>query len=497
MVKNTLIASLIVIAAFLRLFKIDQYMTFLGDEGRDALIIKDLLVNGNIPFIGAPSSVGTIYLGPLYYYMMALSMAVWWLNPIAAAVMVALLGTACVYLIYYLTKEWFGFTSGIIAAGLYAISSVPIIYARSSWNPNPVPFFVLLAFLGIHKSFQKGNYRWLFLTGASLSALFQMHYLSLIIFPAVGFLWLVQYRHIRKSVSEVKKFLLSTFGAVILALLILLPWLLFDFKHNFLNIRGIIHLFTASESAVSVSFLSLLQKPAPIFYQSLINRYLTGEQVFLALFVSLLMILFLGWGLYKKRGKARWPFMILSAWLVSGLVMLTLYHNQIYDHYINSLSPIPFIIFGAFFASEAFALNTPFRFIKNIVLTVVLIIIVALNIQHNPLNVVPNRQLQKTQEIAKFIITKSENKPFNFALIARSNYDSAYQYYLDIYGHKAKQVPFEVTDQLFVVCEDNPCAPVGNSKYEIAAFGWTKEAEHYTLEGVQIYKLIPHPDQPK
>ena len=35
--------------------------------------------------------------------------------------------------------------AGLVAALLYAISPTVIIYSRSSWNPNIMPFFALLS----------------------------------------------------------------------------------------------------------------------------------------------------------------------------------------------------------------------------------------------------------------------------------------------------------------------------------------------------------------
>jgi hypothetical protein len=46
-----------------------------------------------------------------------------------------------------------------------------------------------------------------------------------------------------------------------------------------------------------------------------------------------------------------------------------------------------------------------------------------------------------------------------------------------------------------VVCEDANCQPVGNSKYEIAAFGWASEEWEQELDGVKIFKLVPNPQQ--
>ena len=122
-----------------------------------------------------------------------------------------------------------------------------------------------------------------------------------------------------------------------------------------------------------------------------------------------------------------------------------------------------------------------------------LIILTVVNLQKNPLQYSPNNQLKKTQDVAKFIIDKSNDEDFNFALLSENNYDSAYQFYLETFGYKPKQVPFDKTDQLFVVCEDQFCDPTHNAKYEIAAFGMSKIEWMEETFGVKIYKLVANP----
>src|SRR3989344_6213431 len=99
-----IIFLILIIAGFSRLYKIDQYMNFLGDEGRDALMIQRILVDHDFPLLGPTTSVGNIYLGPLYYYMMTIPMAIFWLNPVAAAVMVAVLGILTIGLVYFFAR---------------------------------------------------------------------------------------------------------------------------------------------------------------------------------------------------------------------------------------------------------------------------------------------------------------------------------------------------------------------------------------------------------
>lgn len=472
------IILVLILAAFLRFYKLDVYMTFLGDEGRDVLIIKKILLDHDLPFIGPPTSVGNIYLGPLYYYMMTIPMAIFWLNPVAAAGMMALIGTTIVAFIYYLGKVWFGKVPGLIAAFLYAISPVTITYSRSSWNPNPTPFFALLGIWSLYKAHHSRDFRWFILTGAALAAALQMHYLALLLLPIFAILWLYElFTKIGRKLNG-RYFLVGTIGGVVTFWLLMLPLILFDLKHNFLNFRAITEFLTNRES-LDFDFVATFFRIPNIYVNNLIGRYISSSIWPLTVTVLLLTI----FPLLKVR---RWPQLALGIWLTLGIVGLSFYKSTIYDHYLGFLNPAPFLLLGASFV-----------FIKNNYLKVTFLLLIILltivNLQKNPLRFAPNNQLGRTQDVARFIVRMSNNKPFNFALLAKNNYDSAYQFYLDKFGHKPKQVPFEITDQLFVVCEDPECAPINNPKYEIAAFGWAKIEREEEFSGVKVFKLVHNP----
>src|SRR3989344_4823774 len=147
-----ILSLILLFAAFLRLYKIGAYMNFLGDEGRDMIAIYEIL-HGNLTLLGPASSVGGLFLGPIYYYFAAPFLFLSRYDPVGPSIMAALFGVASVFLVYKIGKEFFGEGAGIIASLLYAISPVVIIYSRSSWSPNIVPFFSIatlyLMFKGI------------------------------------------------------------------------------------------------------------------------------------------------------------------------------------------------------------------------------------------------------------------------------------------------------------------------------------------------------------
>jgi 4-amino-4-deoxy-L-arabinose transferase-like glycosyltransferase len=149
-----IIVLILIIAAFYRLYRIKDYMVFLGDEGRDALVAYQIL-HGNLTLLGPTASVGGFFLGPIYYYFMAPFLWLYNYDPVGPAIMVALFGIATVWFIYKIGKEFFGTEVGLIAAGLYAISPLVVTYSRSSWNPNLMPFFSLLALYLTYKALEK------------------------------------------------------------------------------------------------------------------------------------------------------------------------------------------------------------------------------------------------------------------------------------------------------------------------------------------------------
>src|SRR3989339_633471 len=113
---------LLIISAFTRLYRLPEYFEFLGDQGRDLVIIRDFLVNHNLFFIGPQTSIGNMYLGPFFYYLIAPSLWLTRLSPLGPSIFVSLLDVATTYLIYRFTKKDLGYFPALISALLFAAS---------------------------------------------------------------------------------------------------------------------------------------------------------------------------------------------------------------------------------------------------------------------------------------------------------------------------------------------------------------------------------------
>ena len=200
-----ILLAILLLGAILRLYKIDGYMTFLGDEGRDAIVVRKLLVYGDPILIGPGTSIGNMYLGPLYYYLIAPSLLLANFSPVGPSVFVALLGVITIGFIYLVARQWFGKVAAVVASILYAISPTVIIYSRSSWNPNVMPFFALLCIYVIWKVWQEKKYNWLIVLGISFAFVLNSHYLGLVLALVLGVFWFLTYLKNKNSRKKLLK----------------------------------------------------------------------------------------------------------------------------------------------------------------------------------------------------------------------------------------------------------------------------------------------------
>jgi len=220
-------------------------MEFLGDQGRDILIIRDFLKNGNLFFIGPQTSIGNMYLGPFFYYLIAPSLLLANFSPIGPAIFIALINIAAVYLVYFIGKKWFNKSTGLISAFIFAISPVAIKYSNFIWNPNIMAFFSLLFVYFFFEAFRTKKYKNFIFASLSFVMVMNSHYLGLALLPFVGLYWLFNlYKIIKKKSPDLKPFLINTFFAFFVFILSLTPQILFDIKHNGQNTKALLTFFT-------------------------------------------------------------------------------------------------------------------------------------------------------------------------------------------------------------------------------------------------------------
>ncbi|HEX8931915.1 MAG TPA: glycosyltransferase family 39 protein [Patescibacteria group bacterium] len=503
-----ILVSILLVAAYLRLWGIGDYMTFLGDEGRDVLVAKGIL-EGHFTLLGPRASAGDFFLGPIYYYMIAPWLWLFRMDPVGPSVMVALIGIVTVWLTYYVGKKWFNETAGLIAAALYAVSPVVIIYSHSSWNPNVLPFFALLLIWLLYKTTQAKNVtRYFISVGFLLGIALQLHYLSLfLVLTVLAYTFWAKWYTVRKIqiINILRHYLEISLGFLIG----FAPFLAFEFRHGFPNIRAILG-FVFSDtlqktyetnatfwSTVSDVFFRAFAKL--VFYYPSPDKYYLFNSLQLTLFAWAVVLIAVAALVSLFLVKNKQVVALTAFWFFIGVIAFGFYKKPIYDYYFTFMFPLPFLIVGNFFSQlPVWGRNKQQKMALFILVAVIFSGIFVYDFSGRPQRYIPNHQKNQAKIISEAVIKYADNKPYNFALISKGNSDHAYRYFLDILGNPPVTIQntildpqrTTVTDQLLIVCEDIECHPLGYSLFDIAGFGRAEIAGSWDVSVVKVYKLV-------
>ena len=512
--QNVLLFAILLMAAFLRLYKISDYMTFLGDEGRDVLVVYNIL-HGKLTLLGPTSSVGGFFLGPIYYYFMAPFLWIFQYDPVGPAVMVALFGVVTVWLVYTVGSEFFNKQTGFIAAFLYAIAPIIIAYSRSSWNPNLMPFFSLLTMYTLYKAVRQKSMVLFLLCGILFGIDMQLHYVELFLGVAIAIYILFANSIYLKNWKKMLLETVTNYIVIFIGFLIgFSPFLAFELRHSFPNEKSILSFILSSgDTGGSNKFFEVT---ADIFFRlfgRLVTNYPPPEQIAAGMHANaaiwynltlLLSVVSFGIFLFRfkqtlaKKDGAFLQMLLLLVWFCVGIAIFGFYKKSIYDYYFEFMFPLPFLFVGFAIASVYANVSPKAKTAGRLIAGIILLSLVWVNLQGIPFRSLPNKQKAQVKEIADFVLSKTDNKPYNFALITGGNSDHAYRYFFKLNERDPVVIEYTgadperktVQEQLLVVCESLPCEPLGHPVWEIAGFGRAEIAGEWKVSVVKVYKLI-------
>lgn len=447
---------------------------FLGDQGRDAIIFKRLITFEHLPAIGAPTSVGLIYMGPFFYYLIAPWLLITNFNPVGAALGTAILSIIALVLQYFIVKKIFGTVVSIIALFLSVFSYVLVDFARFSWNPNLLPQFAFFTWFSLYKAASTKKLIWYFATGAFYALCLQLHYLSL-------FLAIPIFIYIFLGIKIEKKIIISIITRIVAAgfgfALCFLPLILFEIKHQFLNTKAILHLSSA-QGAVRTNYFSSLSETF-----RLLNEYIFHFS-FNATISLLLLIVFGIFFIWTLRNKKYFPLTTLFVVFFSLLFGTALYSGPKYPHYLGAMD----IIYICLIASLLATLATSFKTLPLIIVFICIYIVIQV-ISMPVFTIAAPNQINRARKIAETIYPKITQPIFSVNSLPGRYDDSTFRYFLEIMEKRPLDPEsMQKTDELFITCE-HICEPLKSSQWEISYFA-PKGIEWQTIsEGAYIYKL--------
>jgi hypothetical protein len=442
-----ILLSLILLLAFgLRFYRLNETAPFLGDQGRDLLLIRESLLAGKIPLVSQPTSQG-INAGPAYFYLIIPSLLLSRFHPLGPIWFFTFLGVVTTFLLFKLGEKLWGLMPTFLTTLIYATSPLEIQRTRGFWNPVLLPLLSLSLLWALFQVQEKKKLSWLCLLGFLLGLAVQPHPTAFFLFLLVMGWWIFFFLKKTSPQARLTVFKWSLLGGLFF-LLPLLPYGLYQLQHDWVDFKKIILIFFELflvKGQTAFNLASLGQKGLQLLADQF--SVLTSSHIFLLNFflgLSLIRLTFLA----DKKRISFWP-VFLSGWFLGGLGLVTFYPWGTFAHYASFLWIVPFLFLG-------FTLKKLASFFPTKVLIFLTFVLVLFNISHYLLNLNPTYDLAQAEKTAQVISQKNQGQAVALLLDSpRSPSDAHFRYFLTL-----DKVPLkETTDSevLVFICDQPAC----------------------------------------
>lgn len=321
-----LVIALLVVAAAIRLWRINSDLLIHYDQGKDLLVAQEMWRFHRPTLLGpvADDESTFIYFGPLYYYLISIPLWITGGNPVSAMVFLILLEVGSMGLFYLGARKLFGRQVAILTLALMGVSYGLVSYSR--WLSNAMPILMLgnlLFYLSCLLFEGKNVAKWWWFTMGLIFAFHPASGIGLFIF---GLIWDFNRR------TKIKG--LITDG--IFFLIPAIPQILFELRHDFLTTRGILRMFTQFKMGETWQHHWIDVRHTLItFLNGVLGQGLKG-----VLIVASLIIIF---SLLQKSAhrKAR---LLCFALIVFQVGIMFFLKRPIYGHFFVAVTPILIVL---------------------------------------------------------------------------------------------------------------------------------------------------------
>jgi len=418
-IQVLLIGLVFALFAFFRFYNLDKRVGFDWDQEQFSTQIREIIVNHKLTLLGprVVSDTG-FFLGPYFTYFLIPFYLLTNLHPSALIYFLIFFNILFFTASFFIIKKLFRFQSAIFFLLLWSVNPLLIKYDAVPWWPLTIPLGVILTWFTLYKIYKSNTIKDWFILGAILGLFMNMHFQFIFIILFSGFFLLNLVFIEKKNKFDLKKILsfLLTF------LVFFTPLLLFDLRHNFLNIGLFTKFFLSKETVLNhdpnVWFIVFTN-----FLQSFI--FIKSELIAkIFYFVLLIIIIYL----FKKRKKFYKLFYLttLFLWLIFPLFFI-LYGKRPSEYYFIFLFPFILIIIIDFILMSK----------KKYVLYFLILIFFSLNIQKTLFNLNVNKfGLYYKDSVVKKIKERVINKKFNISFDVPLGRNTGFRYLLDHYKIK-------------------------------------------------------------
>jgi 4-amino-4-deoxy-L-arabinose transferase-like glycosyltransferase len=487
--KHKIVLVILLLAAFfVRSYRTDALLRFYFDQGRDALVIHEMIHTPKPVLVGPTTGLAGILRGPFFYYLLLPGYLIGQGSPVVAAIWLQIINIVGLYFIYLSAKALFSPTAGLVAVFLIGFSNHLVSLSR--WLSNPSPIFttvpiMLYGLIQIIKAPRHSGLSRIYwpIVALMLGLNLQLEIASEIWFiPAIFLFFLFQ----KKYWPSVKTLIYS----VLIFLATLVPQVAFDFRHDHIMFKAIKEHFGNSQEPSFVFSLSKLTERWHFFQDAFATILIPQNYLYLTLVLALIPFAFFGNG-KKNRGLN-----YLLPWLLFfPLLVLSFYQgNQgnFYSYYLIGLFPLFIILISGGIASlltrpnwVIVSITTLFFFAQPNFVLLKNFLIAGFD---GPEHVSLGNQLQAID----WVYQQAGDQPFNLDVYVPPVIPYAYDYLLLWYGPKKySRLPNKAQEPLlFTINEVDPPHPERLQAWMDRQSGIAEVKKQEKFGGVEVQRRI-------
>lgn len=350
-----LLLIIILLSLFFRFYKLAEFFPFGMDQEYELFLVKNITHGVHIPLIGVNAGDTGIYLGPIFIYLSVIPYLLFWGNPLGFAFTASATGVLTTIVLFYVVREMFSQKAAYFSSFIYSVSFLASFYDRNYWNPSAVPLLSLLIGFTIYQINLK-KYKYLYYLALFFGLTLHTN-LSLLIFTPLIFWVLI--KHFRHMGIKIFAYSLGIF------LLLQLPLIIFEFRHNYTNTKAVISMLSGSK-------VNELTKSGPVNNGMTFINYL-GRFIWVPPFPDLfvekglctelsaykknaypeiigMIIIFLIYFIYFHKilnnGKHSMSSRIVISIFILSLVTIFIYNRDFQEYNLQFLTPYLAIILG-------------------------------------------------------------------------------------------------------------------------------------------------------
>jgi hypothetical protein len=327
-------------AFFVRTYRTDMLLRFYYDQGRDAVVIKEMIETPKPVLVGPTTGLAGILRGPAFYYLLLPAYFVSSGSPIAAAIWLQIVNIFGLFVFYLVLKRFFGREASLFGLIIFAFSNYMVDLSR--WLSNPSPIFtsvpvMLYSILKIRDG--KNRNLWFAILALMVGVNLQFEIASELWFiPALGILAIID----KKFRPNLKEFIIG-FSVFMLTLA---PQVIFDIRHDGIMRKGIMANFGTNKP--SFVFDTTLAMERLDQFKDIYSQVLVPRAYALTIFVAASFVFFFA----TSRSFRSKTWIILTVFLTPFLILLFYHGNEgnFYSYYMIGTFPLFIFLVTAVFA---------------------------------------------------------------------------------------------------------------------------------------------------